>query len=253
MLKNLDQVCAGVLFDSGEIEHLAELLCEHTTHIRDTSLSEEERSKLQRASAAAVLARALREAIHNVYGEQVKLESLRDIHVFAYQRRNSLLGECLADALRLSCIANSEGLNDGDIWRLRCRLEQIAGMAYWREHFDLIKLKKKGAVPPSVEGVNGLAKAMGTAFKDGVSSRKKAIAAAGGKSSAAARREDLTERDTALCEAGRRLLEAGRPAHSIASTLSHRAEAGGLTPKRIREILRAGGVLPDSPRIKKGK
>ncbi|ENB9665340.1 MULTISPECIES: hypothetical protein [Pseudomonas] len=76
---------------------------------------------------------------------------------------------------------------------------------------------------------------------------KKSRAATGRKAGArsgAARQENNAKRDKAICDAGRELRASGRQPSEISGILSRRPVAEGLVSKRIREILREGGVLP---------
>lgn len=68
--------------------------------------------------------------------------------------------------------------------------------------------------------------------------------AKGGIKSGEMRRVESVDRDLAICAAGRQLLTAGRSFHSLAGIISRRSESEGLSEKRVREILRIGGVLP---------
>ena len=74
--------------------------------------------------------------------------------------------------------------------------------------------------------------------------------AKGGVKSGEIRRFENVGRDLTICAAGRQLLAAGRPFHSISGIISRRGEGKGLSEKRVRTILRIGGVLP--PPEKKG-
>lgn len=65
-----------------------------------------------------------------------------------------------------------------------------------------------------------------------------------GESSGAARREKNTERDRAICHAGRKLLETGKQPSEISGIISGRPVAEGLGAKSVREVLRRGGILP---------
>lgn len=69
----------------------------------------------------------------------------------------------------------------------------------------------------------------------------------GGQASGASRRDDAAARNTAICEAGRRLIKDGKAEREVVGILSGASSGGsnawGLTGKTIRKILRAGGVL----------
>lgn len=82
-------------------------------------------------------------------------------------------------------------------------------------------------------------------------SRISAAASKAGRHSVAIRREAVAERDKAICAHGHRLLQGGRAARElvgiILGTDSALKSPGGqekLSDKQIRNILRAGGVIP---------
>lgn len=79
---------------------------------------------------------------------------------------------------------------------------------------------------------------------------RQTTASKGGKESGESRRGAASERDSAICAVGKALLEQGRPEREITGIVARRAEAQGLSTKRIRAVLREGGVLPSA---KKGK
>lgn len=64
----------------------------------------------------------------------------------------------------------------------------------------------------------------------------------GGIESGKARRETNSERDAAICNEGRRLLAAGFSERDLAGIIARQATGGGLSQKRIGQILVAGGV-----------
>lgn len=76
---------------------------------------------------------------------------------------------------------------------------------------------------------------------------RKSFAATGrkaGERSGAARREKNAERDRAICDAGRKLLKAGRSPSEISGIISGLEVAKSLGSKSVLAVLRRGGVLP---------
>lgn len=65
-----------------------------------------------------------------------------------------------------------------------------------------------------------------------------------GERSGAARREKNAERDRAICDAGRKLLKAGRSPSEISGIISGLEVAKSLGSKSVLAVLRRGGVLP---------
>lgn len=63
-----------------------------------------------------------------------------------------------------------------------------------------------------------------------------------GQASGESRREQTQKRDTAICSEGRRLLKSGRSTRDLAGMIAKTAIAEGLTVRRVRDILKDGGV-----------
>jgi len=181
MRQNVEVLCSAVLLDSGEIEHIAKLLEEHTTAVRNPHLSAVERRRLQERGSASVLAEVLREAIQNTFNHvALGMNSLEQIEIVADSCKNSLLGQCLTDALRLAYLASLGGLDAGDIWRLRCRLEQVPAMAYWSQCHDRLN----PSMPEVAKSESSLLQQMEQAKQQGAAERSSKVASAGGTSKA---------------------------------------------------------------------
>ena len=73
----------------------------------------------------------------------------------------------------------------------------------------------------------------------------------GGVKSGESRRAENADRDKAICAQGNRLKSEGHAERDIAGIIVSNNQWGLKTTKRVREILRAGGVL--QPATKKGK
>lgn len=181
MQQDVELLCSAVLLGSGEIEHVAELLEEHTAAIRDPALSEVERRRLQERGPASVLAEVLREAIRSTFDHvALGMNSLGQIEIVADSCKSSQLGQCLTDALRLAFLASLGGLDAGDIWRLRCRLEQVPAMAYWSQCHDRLNPSR----PETAKTGPGLMQQMEEAKQQGAAERSSKVASAGGTSKA---------------------------------------------------------------------
>ena len=181
MRQDVELLCGAALLDSGEIEHVAKLLEEHTAVIRDPGLSAGERRSLQERGPASVLAGILREAIRNTFDHvALDMNSLGQIEIVADSCKHSMLGRCLTDALRLAFQAGLGGLDAGDIWRLRCRLEQMPAMAYWSQCHD----RSNPTKPQEAKSGISLVQQMEEAKQQGAAERSSKVASAGGTSKA---------------------------------------------------------------------
>lgn len=72
--------------------------------------------------------------------------------------------------------------------------------------------------------------------------------AKGGLKSGESRRAGNSVRDSAICHAGQRLKSEGRTERDLVGIIAETETGAGLSGKRIREILRNGGVIPAAPR-----
>lgn len=221
---------AGLLIDSSEIEHVIELLQEDTELLRGDYLSADDSARLTARGPAALIAEGLRKTIRDCFPGDAPwpLITAKEINAARSWYGHYQHGECLIEALALVHHAASYGLDELDLWRLRARLEQLTNMA-------LFALPE--APPPQ-------------ALAEALRQSRQAVARKGGQESGESRRAAVSERDSAICAAGKALLEQGRPEREITGIVARRAEALGLSPKQIRDVLRKGGVLPPA---KKGK
>ncbi len=215
---------AGLLIDSSEIAQVVELLQEDTELLRGDCLNAAESARLTASGPAALIAEGLRKTIRACFPSDAPwpLNTAKEINSARYWYDRYQHGECLIDALALAHYAASYGLDELDMWRLRARLEQLSSMA-------LFALPE---APPS------------QALAEALHLHRQALARKGGQGSGESRRAAVCERDSAICAAGKALLEKGRLGREITGIVAGRAEGKGLSQKQIRAILRKGGVLP---------
>ena len=137
-----------------------------------------------------------------------------------------------------------EQLSDSDNQALmRAGIKRMAA----RTAHDLAEKASGG--PLSEAELNALGWHLTTLVALGSDSLKAALLSLqvkGGVKSGESRRAENADRDRAICDAGKRLIAEGRAVRSLAGIISDTAAAEGLTAKRVRTILRAGGVVPAS-------
>ncbi|WP_154232531.1 hypothetical protein [Pseudomonas syringae] len=159
---------ADILLDSAEIEHVIGLLQEDSQSIRENLLDEACALRLSKTGPAALVAKRLRRAIINCFGDTPRwpMDTLEDIEATAQRYSRFFHGACLTDALRLAHLAEFRGLDEVELWQLRARLEQITSMAL----FDM----------PGAPAASALLKAR----EQGAVERAKKVASSGGKGKA---------------------------------------------------------------------
>lgn len=170
-------------------------------------------------------------------------ESLRDDEFFrrAALKNPALMPFPITGFVRVLHDLSHEQLPDSDDQVVRVGLKRMAA----RTAHDLAE---KACVGPLSEAeLNALGWHLTTLVALGSDSLKAALLSLkvkGGVRSGESRRAENADRDKAICDAGRRLIEEGRPVRSLSGIISDTAVAGGLSVKQVRTILRAGGVLP---------
>lgn len=148
---------ADILLDSAEIEHVIELIQEDSQSVRENLLDQASALRLSKNGPAAVVAKRLRLAIINCFGDSPPwpMETLEDIEATAQRYSRFHHGACLTDALRLAHLGAYRGLDEVELWRLRARLEQITSMALFDmpgapAASELLKAREQGAVERAV-------------------------------------------------------------------------------------------------------
>lgn len=118
---------AGLLIDSGEIEHVIGLLREDTVVLRGEFLGAQDSVRLTACGPAAIIAKGIRKTIRGCFSGDAPwpLETAKEINSAVAWYSSTQHGECLIEALALANHAASYGLDEIDLWRLRARLTQL--------------------------------------------------------------------------------------------------------------------------------